>query len=53
MVGRTIFHESSRQWLQGKIDDAALIAQVRQTFEELIALWRGSRARPVNNREAA
>ena len=51
MVGRTIFHESSRAWLQGRIDDATLIAQVRTTFEELIGLWRASRVTPA--REAA
>ncbi len=29
-VGRTIFGQPSRRWLQGEIDDAALIEQVKQ-----------------------
>ncbi|AOK29991.1 MULTISPECIES: bifunctional 5-dehydro-2-deoxygluconokinase/5-dehydro-2-deoxyphosphogluconate aldolase [Burkholderia] len=43
-VGRTIFHEPSRAWLAGEIDDDALIAQVRHTFETLIDAWRTARA---------
>ena len=43
MVGRTIFHEPSKLWLQGQIDDATLIQQVRGTFEKLIGVWRDSR----------
>jgi 5-dehydro-2-deoxygluconokinase len=43
MVGRTIFHEPSKLWLQGQIDDAALIRQVRATFEKLIGVWQASR----------
>jgi 5-dehydro-2-deoxygluconokinase len=43
-VGRTIFHEPSRAWLAGEIDDAALIAAVRATFETLIAAWRKARS---------
>lgn len=43
-VGRTIFHEASRAWLAGEIDDAALIASVRATFETLIHAWRDARA---------
>jgi 5-dehydro-2-deoxygluconokinase len=42
-VGRTIFHEPSRAWLAGEIDDAALVAQVRATFETLIQAWRSAR----------
>ncbi|WP_116141397.1 bifunctional 5-dehydro-2-deoxygluconokinase/5-dehydro-2-deoxyphosphogluconate aldolase [Trinickia diaoshuihuensis] len=42
-VGRTIFHEPSRAWLAGEIDDAALVAQVRATFETLIHAWRSAR----------
>ncbi|MEB0083575.1 5-dehydro-2-deoxygluconokinase [Glaciimonas sp. Gout2] len=45
MVGRTIFHTPSRRWLQGEIDDAALISEVRATFEQLIGVWRDSRGR--------
>jgi 5-dehydro-2-deoxygluconokinase len=43
-VGRTIFHEPSRAWLAGEIDDARLIANVRKTFEALIAAWRAAKA---------
>jgi len=44
MVGRTIFHEPCKRWLQGQLDDAELIRQVRATFEILIGVWRDSRA---------
>ncbi|WP_206952659.1 bifunctional 5-dehydro-2-deoxygluconokinase/5-dehydro-2-deoxyphosphogluconate aldolase [Trinickia acidisoli] len=43
-VGRTIFHEPSRAWLAGEIDNAGLIANVRATFETLIVAWRAARA---------
>jgi 5-dehydro-2-deoxygluconokinase len=43
-VGRTIFHEPSRAWLAGEIDDDALISSVRATFEILIDAWRSARA---------
>ncbi|SEA26940.1 bifunctional 5-dehydro-2-deoxygluconokinase/5-dehydro-2-deoxyphosphogluconate aldolase [Paraburkholderia sartisoli] len=61
-VGRTIFHEPSHAWLAGQIDDAGLIARVRDTFETLIASWRAARgesaapaggARNVNQEQAA
>ncbi len=42
-VGRTIFHEPSRAWFQGEIDDAGLVAQVRQRFSQLIEAWRSAR----------
>ena len=42
-VGRTIFHEPSRAWLAGEIDDKAVVAQVRATFETLIQAWRSAR----------
>ncbi|EIK94593.1 iolC protein [Pseudomonas sp. M47T1] len=42
-VGRTIFHEPSRAWFQGEIDDDALVAQVRQRFSQLIEAWRSAR----------
>jgi 5-dehydro-2-deoxygluconokinase len=43
-VGRTIFHEPSRAWLAGEIDDSQLVAGVRGTFETLIGAWRTARA---------
>ena len=42
-VGRTIFHEPSRKWLAGDIDDAALVRAVRANFEALIRAWRVAR----------
>lgn len=55
-VGRTIFHEPSRAWLAGEIDDAQAIASVRATFETLIGAWRAAHAEPspaMARREAA
>jgi 5-dehydro-2-deoxygluconokinase len=43
MVGRTIFHEPSRRWLAGEIDDASCVAQVRANFEQLLGTWRALR----------
>ena len=43
-VGRTIFHDPARAWLAGEIDDAALKARVRATYERLIDAWRAARA---------
>jgi 5-dehydro-2-deoxygluconokinase len=51
MVGRTIFHEPSKLWLQGQIDDATLIQQVRTTFERLIGVWRDSRGKGGNDNQ--
>ncbi|RAU45752.1 MULTISPECIES: 5-dehydro-2-deoxygluconokinase [unclassified Pseudomonas] len=42
-VGRTIFHEPSRAWLEGEIDDAGLISRVQSTFGFLIESWRDAR----------
>ena len=39
-VGRTIFGQPSRRWLQDEIDDAALIEQVKQKYLTLIGFWR-------------
>jgi 5-dehydro-2-deoxygluconokinase len=43
-VGRTIFHEPSRAWLEGEIDDAGLINRVQSTFGFLIESWREARS---------
>lgn len=43
MVGRTIFHEPSRRWLAGDINDAQLISEARANFEELIVIWKKTR----------
>jgi len=51
-VGRTIFHEPSRKWLAGDIDDAALVRAVRGNFEALIRAWRVARGEPADRAEA-
>ncbi|WP_295999786.1 5-dehydro-2-deoxygluconokinase [Rugamonas sp.] len=43
MVGRTIFHTPSQRWLAGEIDDAQLVADIRDNFETLIRLWQQMR----------
>lgn len=45
-VGRTIFGQLSRRWLQGELDDAALIEQVKQKYLTLIGFWRQYRPTP-------
>lgn len=45
-VGRTIFGPPSRLWLQGEIDDATLVEQVKQKYLRLIGLWRQYRPQP-------
>ncbi len=42
-IGRTIFQEPSKAWLDGGIDDAELVRRVRASFEGLVAAWRGAR----------
>ncbi|PIJ51139.1 5-dehydro-2-deoxygluconokinase [Erwinia sp. OLTSP20] len=39
-VGRTIFGQPSREWLQGKINDEALVSQVKENYQTLIHYWR-------------
>lgn len=39
-VGRTIFGQPSRQWLQGELNDEALIHQVKNNYLRLIQYWR-------------
>ncbi len=39
-VGRTIFGESSRQWLANKLNDEQLINDVKQRYLTLINYWR-------------
>ncbi|WP_230372383.1 bifunctional 5-dehydro-2-deoxygluconokinase/5-dehydro-2-deoxyphosphogluconate aldolase, partial [Yersinia enterocolitica] len=42
-VGRTIFGQASRHWLHGEINDAELVAQVKQNYQTLIGYWRDYR----------
>ena len=51
-VGRTIFHEPSRAWLAGEIDDQALVQRVRAGFEALIGAWREAREHEVKEHAA-
>lgn len=39
-VGRTLFGEASRAWLKHDIDDAQLVARIRDNYLQLIAWWR-------------
>jgi 5-dehydro-2-deoxygluconokinase len=52
-VGRTIFHEPSRLWLAGDIDDAALVRTVRANFEALIRAWRNIRGESAARKRKA
>ena len=42
-VGRTIFGLPAKEWMQGRIDDDELIAQVRRNYLTLIGFWRAVR----------
>src|SRR5690606_1275635 len=43
-VGRSIFHEPGKAWLEESIDDNQLKALVRQNFEYLIEAWLAARS---------
>ena len=43
-VGRTIFGQPSRLWLQGELNDEALIQQVKENYLRLITYWREARS---------
>jgi len=43
MVGRTLWADASLRWLQGEINDAALVEQVAGNFAALVDAWRASR----------
>ncbi|PKR89905.1 5-dehydro-2-deoxygluconokinase [Pleomorphomonas diazotrophica] len=38
-VGRTIFADAARRWLNGEIDDEAAIADMAQKFGTLVEVW--------------
>ncbi|WP_130832455.1 bifunctional 5-dehydro-2-deoxygluconokinase/5-dehydro-2-deoxyphosphogluconate aldolase [[Erwinia] mediterraneensis] len=42
-VGRTIFGQPSRLWLQGELNDEALIQQVKENYLRLITYWHEAR----------
>lgn len=39
-VGRTLFGDASRAWLKHDIDDAQLVARIKDNYLQLIARWR-------------
>ena len=39
-VGRTLFGDASRAWLKHDIDDAQLVARIKDNYLQLIAWWR-------------
>ncbi|WHP81871.1 bifunctional 5-dehydro-2-deoxygluconokinase/5-dehydro-2-deoxyphosphogluconate aldolase [Edwardsiella anguillarum] len=39
-VGRTLFGDAARAWLKHDIDDAQLVARIRDNYLQLIAWWR-------------
>jgi 5-dehydro-2-deoxygluconokinase len=43
-VGRTIFEAPAREWLAGRIDDAALVERVRDSYAALVDAWHAVRA---------
>ena len=44
-VGRTIFHDVSREWLGGRTGDQEAVEQMATRFSNLVAAWRSARAR--------
>lgn len=42
-VGRTIFGDAARAWLQGEISDVDAVAQMTRNFAELCAIWDTAR----------
>jgi len=43
-VGRTIFGDAARAWMQGGMSDDAAVAQMRARFAALCAVWDNARA---------
>ena len=41
-VGRTIFAGPAKEWLGGRIDDAAAVAAMAASFGELVAAWQAA-----------
>jgi 5-dehydro-2-deoxygluconokinase len=51
-VGRTIFADAAEQWLAGRMDDEAAIADLSRRFEVLVRAWREARS-PLSDAAAA
>jgi 5-dehydro-2-deoxygluconokinase len=43
-VGRTIFGQVARDWMQGAVDDATATETMRATYTRLCAVWDAARA---------
>ncbi|MEZ5824674.1 MAG: 5-dehydro-2-deoxygluconokinase [Geminicoccaceae bacterium] len=43
-VGRTIFGQSARDWLAGKVTDDAAVSTMKQKYARLCAIWDKARA---------
>jgi 5-dehydro-2-deoxygluconokinase len=39
-VGRTIFYESAKEWMQNKISDQELVDSVASNYTELVKSWK-------------
>jgi 5-dehydro-2-deoxygluconokinase len=39
-VGRSIFMEPSREWLQGTIGDDTFVERIKTNYHQLIEIWR-------------
>ena len=50
-VGRTIFSEPSKMWLENQIDDNALIKKVKENYIEMIRLWNNRKNDNLLNNE--
>ncbi|WP_435102431.1 bifunctional 5-dehydro-2-deoxygluconokinase/5-dehydro-2-deoxyphosphogluconate aldolase [Arhodomonas sp. AD133] len=42
-VGRSIFADPSRRWLDGEIDDERVVAEVAERYREIVDLWQQAR----------
>ncbi|WP_172292009.1 5-dehydro-2-deoxygluconokinase [Pseudoruegeria sp. HB172150] len=42
-VGRTIFGDAARAWMKGDMDDAAAVAQMKDRYVRLCAVWDDAR----------
>ncbi|KAF1721447.1 bifunctional 5-dehydro-2-deoxygluconokinase/5-dehydro-2-deoxyphosphogluconate aldolase [Pseudoxanthomonas wuyuanensis] len=51
-VGRTIFADAAEQWLAGRIDDEAAIADLSSRFAVLVQAWRAAKAGTAATSEA-
>jgi len=43
-IGRSLFAEAAHGWFAGRLDDAAVVAQVAASYQRLIQFWNDARA---------